>query len=146
MYILPIKIDENGNFTVNDIETTIRKYYGKWDRGRTYFKIAWLKEALQNLCDMEWIKKVSADNYQIVKTLNLSGDVHDIICSKLTKLIYEREMEEMEEEMVSFNQADDYETPTGATRTLSTRARELLEQLIQQLEANKEQVLCSNPD
>ncbi len=95
MYILPVKIDENGNFTVNDIETTIRKYYGKWDRSRTYFKIAWLKEALLNLCDMEWIKKISADNYQIVKNLNLSGDVHDIICSKLAKLIYERKMDEI---------------------------------------------------
>ncbi len=97
MYILPVKIDENGNFTVNDIETTIRKYYGRWDRSRTYFKISWLNEALQNLQDMEWIKKVSADNYQIVKTLDLSGDVHEIICSKLAKLIFEREMEKMEE-------------------------------------------------
>lgn len=97
MYILPVKINENGNFTVNDIETTIRKYYGKWDRSRTFFKITWIKEALQNLCDMEWIKKVSADNYQIVKTLNLSGDVHEIICFKLAKLIYEREIEEMGE-------------------------------------------------
>lgn len=97
MYILPFKIDENGNFTVNDIKTTIRKYYGIWDGSRTFFKIAWLREALQNLCDMEWIKEISADKYQIVKTLNLSGDVHDIICSKLAKLIYEIKIEEREE-------------------------------------------------
>ncbi len=97
LYILPIKIDENGNFTVNDIESTIRKYYGKWDRTRTYFKIGWLKEALQNLCDMDWIKEISTNNYRIVKTLDLSGDVHYIICSKLAKLIYEREIEELEE-------------------------------------------------
>jgi len=47
---------------------------------------------------MDWIKKVSVDNYQIVRTLNLSGDLHDVICYKLAKLIYEREMEEMKKD------------------------------------------------
>jgi len=97
LYVFPVIINENGNFSVTSIETIIRKYYGKWDRSRTYFKISWLKEALLTLCDIEWIKKVSTDNYQIIKTLNLSGDVQDIICSKLAKVIYENKVEELKE-------------------------------------------------
>lgn len=97
IYILPLIIDENGYFNMLDIENTIRKYYGKWDTSRVYFKKAWLKEALQNLCEMEWVKDNFTGTYQLVKTLDLSGDVQDIVCSKLAKLIFESIVEELEE-------------------------------------------------
>jgi len=97
LYILPFILDENGYFNIVDIENTIRKYYGKWDTNRVYFKKSWLKEALQELSEMEWIKENFTGTYQVVKTLNLSGDVQDIVCSKLAKLIYESKVEELAE-------------------------------------------------
>lgn len=45
---------------------------------------------------------------------------------------------ELEEEEVSFNEDQELNAPTGASRTLTNKERALLEQLVQQLEANKE--------
>jgi hypothetical protein len=98
IYILPFVSNKEGIFNIEDIINTIKLYYGKWDKSRTYFKINWLKRALDDLYELDWIKKISSDNYKIIKTLDLSGDVKEIVFNKLAKLIYDKQIKSLKEQ------------------------------------------------
>jgi len=83
--IIP-SIRKEDKFSFQDVEEIIVNYYSKWDDKRTFYKRYWLKKAINKLIEMRWIKKINNKNFKIIKTLNLPGDIKEIVCKTLAKL------------------------------------------------------------
>ena len=54
-YIIQIK--KSQEFSFNEAQKIIREYYCKWDRDRIFFRKKWLKDALNKLIDIKWLKQ-----------------------------------------------------------------------------------------
>lgn len=83
--IIP-SIKKGEEFALEDAQRIMRDYYCKWDETRVFFKIRWLRNAINKLLELKWIKEVRPNEYQIIKSLNQKKDFSEVICEKLAKL------------------------------------------------------------
>jgi len=81
-----VRNEENQEFSFEETERVITEYFCRWDENKIFFRKKWLRNALNRLLVMKWIKNVSPNKYQVTKTLNLQKNVTEIVSEKLAML------------------------------------------------------------
>lgn len=94
-----IQNKKSQEFSFNEAQNMIREYYCKWDQNIILFRRKWLKNALNKLLKIKWIKRMRFNRYKAIKTLNLQKDVTEIVCEKLSGLEFEEEEKGEEQEI-----------------------------------------------
>ncbi len=98
MFILPIIRNEDNIFNIVNIEEMIKNYYGKWNDNRVFFKKKWIRDSLKSLCDIKWIKKITENEYEIIKSFIFKGDLTETVCRKLAELEFQEIIAQQERE------------------------------------------------